>query len=65
MEDMFERRVNEVRGDVREAFMRLDIVAVLSMLHITRGKAKSDDPLKRNLMTWLGVLEENASKNIE
>jgi len=67
--EVLEKRLaDELEGrqeEVKDAFYRLETVAVASMLHITRGKAKPDDPLKRHLMTWLGVLEANTSKNIE
>jgi len=63
--DAFERQNGERGDDARMAYLRLETVAALSMMHITRGKARPGDPLQRHLMTWLGVLESNIVKNIE
>jgi hypothetical protein len=62
--DMLERQENDLQEGEKTILARLETVAVLSMLHITRGKAKPDDPLKKHLMTWLASLEANLSKNI-
>jgi hypothetical protein len=48
----------------KRALYRLETAAVLSMLHITRGKAAPDDPLKKHLLTWLAALEASTAKNI-
>lgn len=63
--DVLKNQVSGAREDVAAAFLRMETVSILSMLHITKGKALPGDPLKRHLMTWLGVLEAKIGKNIE
>src|SRR4030043_1551185 len=56
---------DEPRENVKEIFYSLESVAIGGMLHITRGKAEPKDPLKRHMMTWLGVLQEDLAKKIK
>ncbi len=55
---------DEKSESAKRALYRLETEAVLSMLHITRGKAASDDPFKNHLMTWLAALEASTGKDI-
>lgn len=47
-----------------DTMVRVETLTVSSMLHITRGKAKQDDPLRRYLRTWLGLLDNKLERRI-
>lgn len=65
MKNILEKELNDdSRENIKEIFYSLESVAIGGMLHITRGKAGSNDPLKRHMMTWLGVLQEDLAKKI-
>ncbi|MFZ2189430.1 MAG: hypothetical protein WA057_02095 [Candidatus Magasanikiibacteriota bacterium] len=51
---------------LNEMAVRLETITVGSLIHITRGQAKSnaDDPLRRHLRTWLSTLEYKLQKRI-
>lgn len=51
---------------LNEMAVRLETMTVGALIHITRGKAKSnaDDPLRRHLRTWLSTLEGKLYKRI-
>ncbi len=55
---------DDPREDIKEIFYSLESVAIGGILHITRGKAEPDNPLKRHMMTWLGVLQEDLAKKV-
>lgn len=55
---------NDPRENIKEILYSLESVAISGMLHITRGKAEPGDPLKRHMMTWLGVLQDDLAKKI-
>lgn len=50
--------------DINEILIRTVTLAISSMLHITRNKARPDDPLKKHLKTWLMVLDLKLEKRI-
>ncbi len=49
---------------LNDAMVRVETLTVSSMLHITRGKAKRDDPLRRRLRTWLSVLNNKLESRV-
>ncbi len=61
LEEFLEKRDNE---ELQDAAVRLETLTVGSMLHITRGKAKPDDPLRRHLRTWLSTLNYKLERKV-
>lgn len=49
---------------LNDAMVRVETLTVSSMLHLTRGKAKRDDPLRRRMRTWLSVLNNKLESRI-
>jgi hypothetical protein len=65
MRDAMENQLaDDPREEIKELFFGLESVAIGGMLHITRGKAKPGDPLKRHMMTWLTVLQADLAKKV-
>jgi len=65
MRDAMEKGLaDDLREDIKELFYGLESVAIGGMLHITRGKSKPGDPLKRHMMTWLTVLQADLAKKV-
>lgn len=65
MKNVLKKKLDDdPRENIKEIFYSLESVAIGGMLHITRGKAEPDNPLKRHMMTWLGVLQENLAKKV-
>lgn len=65
MKNVLENKLDDdPREDIKEMFYSLESVAIGGMLHIRREKVKMNDPLKRHMMTWLGVLQEDLAKKI-
>jgi len=60
-EEFFNHREDEQFND---AMVRLETLTVSSMLHITRGRAKRNDPLRRHLRTWLSVLNNKLESRV-
>ena len=60
-EELFDSREEEQLND---AMVRVETLTVSSMLHITRCKAKRDDPLRRHLRIWLSVLNNKLESRI-
>lgn len=56
IEEMFR---DQDRNDeaLNDAAVRIETLVVGSLLHLTRGAAKPDDPLRKHLRTWLCVLD--------
>jgi len=49
---------------LNDAMVRVETLTVSSLLHISRGQAGKDDPLRRRLRTWLSVLNNKLEKRI-
>ena len=49
---------------LNDAMVRVETLTVSSMLHLTRGKAERDDPLRRRLRTWLSVLNNKLESRV-
>lgn len=60
-EELFDRSEDEQLND---AMVRVETLTVSSMLHITRCKAKREDPLRKHLRTWLSVLNNKLESRI-
>lgn len=48
----------------KDAAVRVETATVGSLLHITRGKAKSNDPLRKHLRTWLSTLNHKLETRV-
>jgi hypothetical protein len=55
---------NQDSEKFNDAAVRVETLTVSSMLHITRGKAQRDDPLRKHLRTWLAVLNNKLEERI-
>jgi len=55
---------NQDSEKFNDAAVRVETLTVSSMLHITRGKAQRDDPLRPYLRTWLAVLNNKLEERI-
>lgn len=60
-DEIYKRPEEEQLSD---AMVRVETLTVSSMLHISRGQAERDDPLRRRLRTWLSVLNNKSEKRI-
>jgi len=49
---------------LNDAMVRVETLTVSSMLHLTRGQAERDDPLRRRLRTWLSVLNNKLESRV-
>ncbi len=48
----------------QDAAVRVETAAVVGLLHITRGKAKPDDPLFKHLRSWLLALNRKLERRV-
>jgi len=48
----------------KDAAVRVETTTVGSLLHITRGKAKPDDPLRKHLRAWLSALNHKLETRV-
>jgi len=65
MKNVFKKDLaNEPNKKIKEIFYSLEAVAIGGMLHITRGKTITDDPLKSHMLSWLGTLHMDLAKKI-
>ncbi len=48
----------------KDATVRVETATVGSLLHITRGKAKSNDPLRKHLRAWLSALNHKLETRV-
>ena len=48
----------------KDAAVRVETVTVGSLLHLTRGKAKPNDPLRKHLRTWLSALNHKLETRV-
>jgi hypothetical protein len=55
---------NQDSEKFNDAAVRVETLTVSSMLHVTRGRAKRDDSLRRHLRTWLAVLNNKLEERI-
>lgn len=49
---------------LQDMAVRVETLTVGSMIHITRGKAQPQDPLRRHLRTWVSVLDSKLQKRV-
>lgn len=61
MQDLIKHQDKEILND---AAVRIETLIISSMLHVTRGKAKKNDPLKKHLGAWLMVLNNKLMKRV-
>lgn len=48
----------------KDAAVRVETATVGSLLHITRGQAKPNDPLRKHLRTWLSALNHKLETRV-
>lgn len=48
----------------KDAAVRVETATVGSLLHLTRGKAKPTDPLRKHLRAWLSALDQKLETRV-
>ena len=49
----------------KDAAVRIETAAVGGLFHITRGKARPNDPLFKHLRAWLSVLDQRLEAHLQ